>query len=115
MFGSPDVKRYRRIVWLAQTKRWNKMWCSNSESRLRHLYNCMDSGIMPGVFGFWFSSFCPFFCYRGRGAETGLGWENLHVGVVSRHRLNSLNVSNDLPKKIQLYGVTVGVCLSGGT
>ena len=38
---------------------------------------------------------------RGREVETASGWENLHVGAVSRHisRLDSLNTSNDLFKK----------------
>ena len=27
------------------------------------------------------------------------GWDNLHVGAVPRHRLDSLNTSNDLLKK----------------
>ena len=34
--------------------------------------------------------------YLGRGAETGSGWDNLHVGAVSRHRLDSLNTSTEL-------------------
>ena len=38
-----------------------------------------------------------FLCHMGKlGAETGSG--ELHAGAVSRHRLDSLNTSNDLPK-----------------
>ena len=34
-----------------------------------------------------------------REQRPALGQENLHVGAVSRHRLDSLNTSNDLLKK----------------
>ena len=34
--------------------------------------------------------------YRRMGSRDRLRWDNLHVGVLSRHRLDSLNTSNDL-------------------
>ena len=36
--------------------------------------------------------------YVDTGAGPAPGWDNLHVGAVSRHRLDSLNSSNDLLK-----------------
>ena len=40
--------------------------------------------------------------YVDTGAETGSGVDNLHVGTASRHRLDSLNTSNDSLKKVVL-------------
>ena len=39
------------------------------------------------------------FAIGGEGVEADSGEDNLHVGVVSHHRLDSLNVSNNLPKE----------------
>ena len=56
---------------------------------------------------------CYFLCHMGKlGAETGSG--ELHAGAVSRHRLDSLNTSNDLPKETcVLRAYDIGVCVCG--
>ena len=52
--------------------------------------------------------------YADTGAGTGAGWDNLHVGAVCRHRLDSLNTSNDsliikkAPKEATVAGPTRG-------
>ena len=56
----------------------------------------IQSGVRRLQFSHRNFSFCQHGLTGDRGAETPPGWDNLHVGVVTRHRLDSRKTSNDL-------------------
>ena len=57
-----------------------------------------SGGSFPCVIDFSPFSFYLYVSIRREEQRPAPGWDNLHVGAVSRHRLDSLNASNDLFK-----------------